>query len=535
MMSLRALWLLVFCATVCSAGPAVRSRAEIEAVLAKAPKGASQVAAKPLTVLLLADKKDHGPGAHDYPIWQENWTKLLGGSPGVKVLTAQHWPTEEQFKAADVITAYCYVKWDTQRIEQVRNYLARGKGFVLIHSATWTKPKPSAEVATVTGVGGFQRWRHGVIKLQIEKPDHPICVGLPREIEFDDEPYWPPTPDPVAPGYTVLAVSPEQDGPQPVFWTCQPAGGRVFGCVPGHYTYTFDDPYFRILLLRGIAWAGGTNPYRFDPLVLNTGKTLRISGGRDRVIEMPDTSDETRGLDLSRLKLEPLYETDFSGPLKFVKETDLFTDSKRTRTPSDVDWVLEGKAGARIENKRLVLKNDASHLVFWNTREFPADLLIEFGVSPADSNNGLNIVFFAARGRDGGSIFDPSQPLRDGEFRTYHSGAINCYHVSYWAVAATGEARGTSHIRKNHGFHLVSMGRDFIAGQGSGPHRIRVLKLGNQITVEANGKIEVRWEDDGKTFGPVWKEGRIGLRQMQHTGQCSYTHFKVSAVAQAKQ
>lgn len=264
----RALWLLVSCATVCSAEPAVRSRAEVEAVLTKKPKGASQADAQPLTVLLLADVKDHGKGAHDYPVWQENWAKLLGGSPGVKVLTAQHWPTEAQFAAADVIAAFCYLKWDPQRIEQVRKYLAQGKGLVLIHSATWTKPKPSAEVASVTGVGGFQRYRHGVIKLQIEKPDHPICVGLPREIEFDDETYWPPTPPIISNRVTPLAVAPEQDGPQPMFWTCQTEHGRVFGCVPGHFTYTFDDPYFRILLLRGIAWAGRMNPYRFDPLVL---------------------------------------------------------------------------------------------------------------------------------------------------------------------------------------------------------------------------------------------------------------------------
>lgn len=261
----------------------------------------------------------------------------------------------------------------------------------------------------------------------------------------------------------------------------------------------------------------------------DAGKTLSIKAGRGKTIEMPDTSDATRGLDLSKLKLELLYESDFSKPLKFVKEAALFTDGKRVRKPEGVDWVLEGKASARVENGRLFLKNDAGHLVFWNTREFPADLLIECSVSPVDSNKGLNIVFFAARGRAGESIFDPGQPMRDGEFKTYHSGAINCYHTSYWAIDPQGEARGTSHIRKNHGFHLVAMGRDFIAGQGAGPHRIRILKLGNRITVEANGKIEVRWEDDGKTFGPVLKEGHIALRQMSHTGECSYTHFKVWA------
>jgi type 1 glutamine amidotransferase len=31
--------------------------------------------------------------------------------------------------------------------------------------------------------------------------------------------------------------------------------GRVFGCIPGHYTWTFDDPFFRLLVLRGICWS----------------------------------------------------------------------------------------------------------------------------------------------------------------------------------------------------------------------------------------------------------------------------------------
>ena len=30
----------------------------------------------------------------------------------------------------------------------------------------------------------------------------------------------------------------------------------------------FDDPFFRTILLRGIAWAAGESPYRFDSLIL---------------------------------------------------------------------------------------------------------------------------------------------------------------------------------------------------------------------------------------------------------------------------
>jgi hypothetical protein len=262
----------------------------------------------------------------------------------------------------------------------------------------------------------------------------------------------------------------------------------------------------------------------------DAGPTIRANLGGGQVVEMPDTSDRAHGLDLAKLKLELLYEADFARPLKFAKEDDLFVDGKRARRPEGVDWVLEGQAAARVGHGRLWLKNQPGHLVFWNTRPFPADVLIEFGVSPADSNNGLNIVFFAAKGRDGGSIFDPGQPRRDGNFKTYHSGALDCYHTSYWAIDPTGEARGTAHIRKNFGFHLVAMGRDYIAGQGAGPHRVRVLKLGNRITVEANGRIEVRWDDDGRTFGPLLRDGLIGLRQMSHTCECSYTHFKVWAV-----
>lgn len=242
---------------------------------------------------------------------------------------------------------------------------------------------------------------------------------------------------------------------------------------------------------------------------------------------LPDTSDAGRGLDLSALKLAPLYEADFQKPLRLVKEADLFADGQRVRQPDEAEWVLEGQASAGTRDGRLHLVNEGGHLVCWNTQLFPADLLLEFGVVPVDANQGLNIVFFAATGRGGGGIFGKDQPFRDGIFKTYHSGGLDSYHVSYWATHASGAARDTAHIRKNHGFHLVSQGRDFITRAGPGPHRVRVLKLGGRIEVEVNGKLSVRWTDDGQTHGPVLKGGLIGLRQMLHTQACGYTHFKV--------
>ena len=45
--------------------------------------------------------------------------------------------------------------------------------------------------------------------------------------------------------------------------------GRVFVCIPGHYMWTFDDPLYRVLVLRGIAWAAGeADVNRFNELAL---------------------------------------------------------------------------------------------------------------------------------------------------------------------------------------------------------------------------------------------------------------------------
>lgn len=248
-------------------------------------------------LVLLADKKDHRENEHDYPLWQERWALLLGGrsaSPAtqanlfgpataddsafagaenVALSRASGWPTDEQFNSSTAIVAFCYLSWTDARKRQMKKYLEDGGGLVLIHSATWTKPRPDPEITGFIGVGGFSKFRHGPLRLTIVG-DHPISRGIPKQVALLDEPYWPPIP-PIDPARTtILAVSEEEDPvsravlPQPMFWITETGKGRVFGCVPGHYTWTFDDPWFRLLLLRGIAWAAAQPPGRFDSLVL---------------------------------------------------------------------------------------------------------------------------------------------------------------------------------------------------------------------------------------------------------------------------
>ena len=157
--------------------------------------------------------------------------------------------------------------------------MARGGGYVIIHPAVII-PKdkkdlvePAAKIMGLAWEYDYTRWRHGEMDLKIASPDHPICLGLPETIGALDEAYWPLKGD--RSKVTILATSEEtiskdskETKPEPMFYTREHGKGRVFTCILGHYTWTFDDPYCRILMLRGMAWAAGESPYRFDPLVL---------------------------------------------------------------------------------------------------------------------------------------------------------------------------------------------------------------------------------------------------------------------------
>jgi type 1 glutamine amidotransferase len=248
--------------------PPARSRAEVEALL----KGADEKApTRAIHVVLVAGKKDHGPGEHDYPAWQKAWAKLLSRAAKTQVTTAWEKPGAEDFKTADVMVLFKHAAWPKELNPQVDAYFARGGGMVLLHYAVDAGGNAES-VGRHIGLrwGPGARFRHGWVELSFEaKSDSPILRGLAgRKLRFHDETYWRLTGDVSGIQVLATAVEKEKDGEVtiPLLWNRRTGKGRLHVNILGHYNWTFNDPLFRILVLRAVAWAAGEPVDRFNDL-----------------------------------------------------------------------------------------------------------------------------------------------------------------------------------------------------------------------------------------------------------------------------
>ena len=243
--------------------PEPRSRKEVVAVLAGAPAAPST---RKVNLVLVSGRKDHGPGEHDYPAWVKVWARLLNLADNVTVGTADDWPTADQLKAADVLVFYQQGKWTRTGPATWTRSSAAAAGGLRPLRGRWRDGRPGfAQRIGLAWKGGGSKFRHGPLDVGFETgPKHPIARNFDR-VQFYDESYWQLVGDPKR--VTLLASGKEDGKDQPLFWTLEPAKGRVFVSIPGHFSWTFDDPLFRVLMLRGIAWAAKEPVDRFNDLV----------------------------------------------------------------------------------------------------------------------------------------------------------------------------------------------------------------------------------------------------------------------------
>lgn len=248
--------------------PPERTRAELAELIGK-PRKLENL--RDIRIVLVAGPKDHGPGEHDYPAWQKAWRKLLARAPKTQVGTAWEKPSAEDFKTADVMVLFKHTAWPQELNADMDAYLARGGGVMLLHFAVdcFQNPEGGARhLGLYWGPGA--KYRHGWLDLEFkEGRDEPILRGFAgRKLRFHDETYWRLTGNPQ--GVETLATAMEDDDGGkvriPLVWNRRVGPGRVHVNILGHYNWTFNDPAFRVLALRGMAWAAGEPVDRFHEL-----------------------------------------------------------------------------------------------------------------------------------------------------------------------------------------------------------------------------------------------------------------------------
>jgi putative heme-binding domain-containing protein len=244
--------------------PKPRSVAEVTAVLAGAPLAPTNL--RPLRIVLVAGPKDHGPGEHDYPAWQKAWAELMAAATDVEIVTAWEWPEKAEFQRADAMVFFQRGDWNANRAADIDAFLDRGGGLTYIHWAIEGRQqgREFAQRIGLASLGGVA-FRHGELTMKFHTATrHPIIRNFDT-LALTDETYWKMVGD--LPADRVLGTAIEDGQPQPQVWTAEPRNGRVFVSIPGHYSWTFDDPLFRVLLLRGIAWTAREPVDRFNDLV----------------------------------------------------------------------------------------------------------------------------------------------------------------------------------------------------------------------------------------------------------------------------
>lgn len=198
-------------------------------------------------------------------------------------------------------------------------------------------------------------------------------------------------------------------------------------------------------------------------------------------------------------------------------------------------WVLEGKANVEFKDgwMHLYSPNEENHHVYWCPENFPANFIAEWDAQNFKIDAGLCIIFFCAKGVNGEDIFDLSMPKRTtGNFDDYTKGVVNCYHISYYANGRDRPGRLIANLRKNTGFHLIESSEPGIPISYEGVNHLKLVKNGASIQMFVDGRKMIDWVDNGKQFGPVLGEGKIGFRQMEWT-HFAYRNFKVWQIANA--
>ena len=290
-------------------GPQERDPADVERIIGEIEQKEPSRDLNILWVWGIDQFHDRWKFSHEYSWAMDRFCyDLLPHVPRVTITPVYYWPSQEQWDKADLAVFYLWPASDgasgfkngTEPEGDIRSvwdydtmdaYQKRGGALIFLHLAVM-EPGNGVELAKriglswakgVEGVGTTTSG--GVVTMNLtdagKKSD--IFKDFPAKFDLHDELYWPLAGDESEISILVTAEGskgmgqldrypqdgpPELDGVQrPVAWTKQVGKGKVFGTILGHNWFAFNDPYYRIMLFRAMAWTLDESAEPFLPLV----------------------------------------------------------------------------------------------------------------------------------------------------------------------------------------------------------------------------------------------------------------------------
>lgn len=256
-------------------------------------------------ILLVAGRKSHGPGDHEFFAGTAILMNLLKQTPGVwPIMARDGWPKNEKlFDTADCVVMYMDggsghpAIQKPERTALIQKQLDRGAGWVNLHYAVEYPAKVGKTVQNWMGgyyETGFSTNPHWSAEIR-SLPKHPITRGV-KPFTLEDEWYFNMRFADDLKGITPIlqALPPDDRRRTPaakaragqietMAWAFERAGGgRSFGFTGGHFHRNWADEDFRRVVVNAVLWCtkievpeGGAK-VEFNPADLN--KNLDFKG-----------------------------------------------------------------------------------------------------------------------------------------------------------------------------------------------------------------------------------------------------------------
>jgi hypothetical protein len=248
-------------------------------------------------ILVIAGRKSHGPGDHEFFAGAAILMNLLKQTPGVwPIMARDGWPKNEKlFDTADCVVFYMdgrgghpVVQGD--RLAKMQKLMDKGVGWVNLHYAVDYLPQHGKTV--IGWMGGYYEPDYSINPhwdaIIRTLPKHPITNGV-KPFTIRDEWYYGMRFIEDRKGLTPIlqAVPPDETRRteytksrkgqiETMAWAYErPDGGRGFGFTGGHFHRNWADRDFRRIVVNAILWCSkvevpeGGAKVEFDPADLN--------------------------------------------------------------------------------------------------------------------------------------------------------------------------------------------------------------------------------------------------------------------------